>query len=151
LCEKYGLTLKPIQTILRRFGVACRRRIKRNQYGERNSFWRGGKTIMGSGRATGGGYRYVTAPDHPNAIGGRYVAEHTKIVADAEGRPLGPGEVVHHVNLDKRDNRYPQNLVRCTKSEHMVWHSQLERVAAELVKTGIIGFNREQGYFLIDH
>lgn len=65
----------------------------------------------------------------PNWKGGihPYVQEGKKlqhrIVAEQKiGRPLVSGEVVHHINGNKKDNR-PENLEVMLKGEHMSMHS----------------------------
>ena len=51
-----------------------------------------------------------------------------KVVAEKIlGRPLKPGEVVHHINKDKRDNR-PENLmIFASQSEHAKWHAEHDK------------------------
>lgn len=49
------------------------------------------------------------------------------------GRPLKKGEVVHHINMDKHDNRNC-NLLVCTRKYHMELHHRMQlRYAATCV------------------
>lgn len=48
-------------------------------------------------------------PDHPNAKSDGRIAEHTVVMSRKIGRPLRPGENVHHKNGVRADNR-PENL-----------------------------------------
>src|SRR6516225_5321931 len=50
------------------------------------------------------GYVMLRMPDHPQANRG-YVLEHRWIMEQKLGRPLTPGETIHHINHDKTDNR----------------------------------------------
>ena len=56
----------------------------------------------------------------------KFMGRHThRIVAEQMlGRPLRPGEVVHHIDEDKRNNS-PENLmVFSTQAEHAAWHKE---------------------------
>jgi hypothetical protein len=73
------------------------------QRGAHNPSWSGGRV-----RAVNG-YVLVRVPDHPNADPRGYVLEHRLVMERVLGRHLRPGEVVHHKNHRRDDNR-PENL-----------------------------------------
>lgn len=73
-------------------------------------------TGNGSGWLTEQGYRMLHLPDHPNAKSDGRIAEHTVVMAAKIGRPLRPGENVHHKNGHRADNR-PENLELWRKAQ----------------------------------
>lgn len=72
--------------------------------GEKNGMWRGGRSIASSG------YVLIRVDkDHHLADVRGYAYEHRLVAEEKLGRRLEPGEIPHHVNGDKTDNR-PENL-----------------------------------------
>lgn len=57
-------------------------------------------------------------------VNGRH--EHRTVAEQMLGRPLEPGEIVHHIDRNKRNNA-PENLQVMTQSEHARLHAQEDR------------------------
>lgn len=68
------------------------------------------------------GYVYVLRREHPRANRGGYVYEHILVAEGMTGRTLTKGEVVHHINGVKHDNRPENLLVFKTNQEHLAHH-----------------------------
>lgn len=155
IAAKYGTTQKVVWRAMSKLSMPTRVAAKRNQIGSNNSSWKGGRVLVakskrqrGERSSWGNGYFYVLLPDHPNADKRGYVAEHISVMTNHIGRPLRPGEMVHHINLNKHDNRI-ENLALTTAGEHAVWHAQLEELAVTmLLNTGAIHFDPSGGGYI---
>jgi HNH endonuclease len=86
-------------------------------------------------------YRFVTGHGYVRTVGGY---EHRLVAERMLGRPLRPGEVVHHINHNKTDNR-PENLeVFSSHAEHMRHHNpKIWTVAlqARLIELRLSGYS----------
>lgn len=90
---------------------------------EKNSNWKGGRSIASNG------YVLVKLPGHHLADVRGYVYEHRLVAEEMLGRRLRPGEEVHHREIDgvvdKTDNR-PERLLVCASSlQHGEQHRRM--------------------------
>lgn len=75
-----------------------------NRRGSAHYKWAGGRSIRPGGYVMLSGHH-----GHPNAGVRGHILEHVKVMSEILGRPLHPGENVHHINGIRDDNR-PENL-----------------------------------------
>lgn len=87
--------------------------------GKANSHWKGGRKLDKDG------YVLLWMPQHPDAVQ-NYVREHRLVMEKHLGRRLRKGEIVHHKNGKKDDNRL-RNLELTTKSGHFHHHPEKYR------------------------
>jgi hypothetical protein len=75
------------------------------------------------------GYRLVYLPNHLSAMTNKnwlgYVYEHIAVAEEYLGRKLRDEEVVHHLDLNKANNRI-ENLLVLERSQHMKLHAWLD-------------------------
>lgn len=156
---KFGTTQKVIWHAMKKMQIPARKAAKRNQYGPNNSSWKGGRILVGSTTPDGhriesdkkGKKKYykILCRNHPNSDKYGYVFEHVKVALEAAGRTkLEKDECVHHINCIKTDNR-PENLCICYKKVHRGYHAGLENLIPPLLESGIIGFDKDKGYYII--
>lgn len=86
-------------------------------------------------------YKIVYSPKHNRAI-----AYHRYVMEEFLGRELTSEENVHHIDLDKQNNNL-NNLIVCNNSEHSKYHFGTWKLISELVKTGLVKFDKDGGYY----
>ena len=64
--------------------------------------------------------------------------EHRVVAEQLLGRPLPPGEVVHHIDGNKRNNRSENLRVFSSQAEHAKFHAEFNWFINELRKMGAI-------------
>ena len=80
-------------------------------------------------------------PEHPRSDKYGWVSEHIKVMSEHLGRPIERGEITHHINMDKTDNRI-ENLYLCDGHKiHNSIHWTLNKMVKQLIEKEIICFN----------
>jgi len=92
---------------------------KQNQVGDKNPNWKGGRF------ESSGGYIWLWEPRHPfsSKVSPKgYVLEHRFVMEQKLNRLLVTGEVIHHINGIRNDNRI-ENLVLTNSGKHIGEHN----------------------------
>lgn len=94
---------------------------KLHRYCKHNSsMWKGGRRIDRLG------YVRVHKPEHPACTKRRiYVMEHRIVMEKHLGRYLKSAEVVHHINMDRADNRLSNLMLFPNSGAHNSFHKSL--------------------------
>ena len=87
---------------------------------ENNPNWKGG--IVKDKR----GYIYILQPDNPSSDKDGYIYEHRLVMEKHLGRHLIKGEIVHHINKIKSDNRIENLMLFSSQSEHIKHHISIK-------------------------
>lgn len=89
------------------------------------------------------GYRQVWCGRGEGSLGRKdgYRLEHHLVMYNKIGRFLDPGEIIHHINGNKLDNRVENLYLFSSVSDHKRAHNSLEEIAMDLVNYGKIIFS----------
>jgi len=135
IAKTFNTTKRVIHLRMQEYGIKRRKMIGKN-----HGSWKGGKVIKS-------GYPAIHNPKHQRALKIGYVYEHILVVEKMIGRVPRRDEPIHHIDFDK-SNCSEKNLYLCKNhKEHKDLHYQLEFLARELFKQGIIVF--KNGKYII--
>ena len=90
------------------------------------------------------GYRYIYKPDYPGNKEG-WIQEHKYVYETKTGKSIPRGYKLHHIDMDKQDNRI-ENLWLCTNKEHADAHNSINSLIKKLMERGIVGFSDGEYY-----
>lgn len=122
--EKIRQKLKGNKNFLgKKHSIETKREYSKTRKGPNNPNWKGGRFKSSNG------YIWLWFPSHPfssKVAPKGYVLEHRLVIEQKISRYLIKGEIVHHINGIRDDNRIENLEVRDIR-EHRLLHAELER------------------------
>ena len=90
------------------------------------------------------GYNMVFDPNryYESSCFRGYIKEHRLVMETFLNRRLEKGEYIHHINLNKLDNRIENLLIYKSEREHHDLHNNLNKIVYQLIEDGIIYFDK---------
>jgi len=101
-------------------------------------------------RATKDSHVLIKASNHPSRDRNGYIPEHRLVMEQKLGRYLKKGEIVHHINLIKSDNRIENLVLFDCDRDHFLAHGTLNKCVAELMSIGVLKYNAEGNFYHVD-
>jgi len=84
---------------------------------------------------------HVKMKNHPNARKG-WLLLHRYNVEKERNIILDESDIVHHIDMDEHNNEANNMYVFKSNEEHHISHGTMNRCVAELMKMGIVKFNK---------
>ncbi len=150
--KKYNLKVDPI-TKKENYSKAAKLRMKNPKVyislraGYKNYCKERFKKLQGKHRYSSDGYTYIRDNTHPNRNSNNYVAEHMKVMSEHLKRSIKENEIIHHIDLDKSNNKLNNLYLFKNKSEHNKSHWSINYLTKELLNKGAIRF--KNGKYII--
>lgn len=138
ICRLYGLSPNSsgnLSAYLKKDGYNVTKQI-----GKYHHSWKGGKISKGDN------YIGIWNPTHERADHQGYVYEHTLVMEKENGILPNKDQVIHHIDLNKKNNKI-ENLYLCDHKIHTKCHRSIERLIKPLMDMNIIFF--EDGEYKI--
>jgi len=97
------------------------------------------------------GYVCIYKPEYPSSRKSPpdygYILEHRMIIESDIGRQLQKGEVIHHIDGCKSNNKLENLLLCSTQREHNEIHTQMEIFVERLIRKGKVYYDKEKKEF----
>ncbi len=94
-------------------------KLKEKKKGILNPNWKGGKLVRIEG------YVSILKPNHPHSNAHGYVKRSRLVMEQYLGRHLKPGEIPHHKNEIKHDDRIENLRLFSSLGKHTAFHNHL--------------------------
>ncbi len=93
------------------------------------------------------GYILIKDYNHPNKNSHNDILEHIKVMSEFLNRPIKKGEIIHHINMVRDDNRLENLYLYSSIASHVKAHGRLNKLVKKLINNKILKF--ENGEYLL--